>query len=459
MNFENRFSIPHFDNGNKTLREFYNLIKNSSEEYRSEISDIYFGAEFFGEFLMSEQKLRYGNAMNVFANEREIDDLFLIQEEFNIPISLTLNPIIQPAELMGENQMMLQFINWLGEFYERGLRRCTLSFVHLMATGALQKRFPEMVWKSSVFQNVDTPQQFIDLAHCGYNVIQLGRNVNRNTDLLPEFKRLAEKYNVKTSMTVTDNYLPNSPFRPEHDSWHAGLHRSSNAYSAGWGIISSIRWTTADTVNLPRLNNNLVWMSEEVLECYFDHVDIFKYTGRTIGMGPGSELAEGKQGKIMEDEFTDGNLGVTGTPTIKNFRMVWRYPTDEILRHPAIIYDEGRDYYRERFVAHTAKFTYADSFKEIYENKLPHYSLWNPLSWIFDENTDKRWDEIPSTIWDSEKGQALERKLMACQSACYDCHACEDTFEVDHIDSLVGVNKPAEFIGEEQIKGMGSSNL
>ena len=82
-------------------------------------------------------------------DDNHIDDLFKIQDELNVPISLTLNPTVQPPDLMGENQMMHLFLNWLGEYYERGLRRCTLSFVHLMATGMLQKKFPEMVWKSS----------------------------------------------------------------------------------------------------------------------------------------------------------------------------------------------------------------------------------------------------------------------------------------------------------------------
>ena len=61
-------------------------------------------------------------------------------------------------------------------------------------------------------------------------------------------------------------------------------------------------------------------------------------------------------------------------------------------------------------------------------------------------------DKIPKTIWDSEKGQALEQQLMTCQNKCYDCHACEDTFGVDHIDSLVGINNPRDHIGEEQFQ-------
>ena len=450
MNFEKRFSIPHYDlAGEKTIREFYTLIKNTSDEYRSEISDIYFGAQFMGNQLEREEKLYYGNAMGVYASEREVNDLFQVQEEYKIPISLTLNQIVHPGGLMAENQMMYQFINWLGEYYERGLRRCTLSFVHLMATGVLQKKFPEMVWKSSVFQNVDTPQQFIDLVECGYNVIQLGRNVNRNTDLLPEFKGLAEKYNVQTSMTVSDNYLPNSPFRPEHDSWQQQLQETSHTYWGAWGLISADRWSTDDTINLPRLNNNLVWMSENVLEYYFDHIDIFKYTGRTTKRGPASDMAEGKMGIVTTD--WEHAIGVHDTPTINNFKMVWRYPTDDIIQHPAKVYDEGADYHAERFAAHTAKFTYAESFKEIYENKLPHYSLWSPVAWINDQfYNEKSWDNIPNTIWDSPEGKVLEHILMTCENQCYKCHACEGTFGIDQIDSLVGLNKPAESIGEEQ---------
>jgi hypothetical protein len=463
MNFEKRFSIPHYDSEASSEREFYTLIKNSSEDYKFEISDVYFGAMFVGNRLRLDQDLRYGNAMGVYiSDDKHLDDLFKIQDELNVPISLTLNSIVQPPDLMAENQMLHQFINWLGEYYERGLRRCTLSFVHLMATGVLQKKFPEMIWKSSVFQNVDSPQQFIDFAHCGYNVIQLGRNVNRNTDLLPEFKRLAEKYNVKTSMTVTDNYLPNSPFRPEHDSWHETMEINSNSYRGAWGLLTTDRWTTKDTENLPRLNNNLVWMSEDVLEYYFDHVDIFKYTGRPNNLGPNGYMSEGRSGLVAADSVPMDRssagmapIGISDTPTTKNFKMVWRYPTEVIKKHPSISYDSGVDYYSESFRSDLEPFTYAESFKELYENKLSHYSLWSPVGWVNDQFYNERsWDKIPNTIWDSPEGKVLEHILMTCENQCYVCNACEDTFKVDQIDSLVGLNNPAESIGEAQTKSI-----
>jgi len=453
MNFENRFSMPHMDKVGLP-NEYYTLIKNASEDYRSEINDIYFGAIFVGNYLRSEQKLRYGNVMGVYAYDEQINYLFKIQDEFNIPISLTLNPTIHPVQLLQENQMMLQFINWLGEFYERGLRRCTLTNVHMLATGVLQKKFPEMIWKSSVNQNVNTPQDMIDLIHCGYNVIQLGRSVNRNTDLLPEFKKIAKKYNVQTSMTVSEKCLPNCPFKSEHDSWHETLEQITQSYFGGFGVISCQRWTTDETVKIPRITNDVVWMSEDVLEYYFDHVDIFKFTGRMVKQGPTDFLAEGRRGKFAGDAIEPGSVpfGLHETKTLKNFKFVWRYPTDNIKTTSVKLYDVGVNYFDETVRIEETPFTYAESFKEIFENKLSNYSLWDPIGWVCDDFYDtKSWDKISENIWSTDKGQALERKLMTCQNQCYDCHACEDTFGVDQIDSLVGMNSPAERIDAEQL--------
>ena len=83
MNFENRFSMPHMDKVGLP-NEYYTLIKNASEDYRSEINDIYFGAIFVGNYLRSEQKLRYGNVMGVYAYDEQINYLFKIQDEFTV---------------------------------------------------------------------------------------------------------------------------------------------------------------------------------------------------------------------------------------------------------------------------------------------------------------------------------------------------------------------------------------
>ena len=71
-------------------------------------------------------------------------------------------------------------MDWLGTFYERGLRSCTICSSHMMRSGLLQQCFPEMTWKNTVNQLVDNAQKVIDHLAIGYNFIQLDRSLNRN---------------------------------------------------------------------------------------------------------------------------------------------------------------------------------------------------------------------------------------------------------------------------------------
>ena len=82
------------------------------------------------------------------------------------------------------------FDKFIGEFYERGLRMCTIGNIHLMGTGHLQKNFPDMKWKNTVNHIVANPQQMVDMHSLGYNLIQFDRSLNRN---LRELKRMSKE--------------------------------------------------------------------------------------------------------------------------------------------------------------------------------------------------------------------------------------------------------------------------
>ena len=153
MNLKKRFSIPHFDNLSYPSL-YYEAIKNSSQQFKDEIYDIFFGKKFRYKYREQEvyddyakaHEAVYGNVMGVEASDEQLDNLFKIQEEFGIEVSLTINQLNVPVEIFySKNDRVLgAFLNWLQEFYDRGLRSCTLANNHIMRTGLLQKRFPEM---------------------------------------------------------------------------------------------------------------------------------------------------------------------------------------------------------------------------------------------------------------------------------------------------------------------------
>ena len=174
MNFNKRFSVAHFDQFPPEYSSFYyTLMKNADPAYLANIHDIYFGKYFYYEY--KGQQKRCGNPMGVEASDEQIDYLFRLQEELGVEISLTFNTLEVPHEVIFEPSITEQFVEWIGKFYDRGLRSCTISSTHIMRTGELQARCPDMRWKNTVNQIVADAQQLIDFAYLGYNTILLDR--------------------------------------------------------------------------------------------------------------------------------------------------------------------------------------------------------------------------------------------------------------------------------------------
>lgn len=85
--------------------------------------------------------------MGVEASDQAVDWLFRLQDDLGIQISLTMNQMNIPWEMYySEHRKVLDdFLKWLSVFYERGLRSCTIGNAHLMASGILQRTFPDML--------------------------------------------------------------------------------------------------------------------------------------------------------------------------------------------------------------------------------------------------------------------------------------------------------------------------
>jgi hypothetical protein len=170
-------------------------MKNADPAYLANIHDVYFGKFFYYEW--QGQKKRCGNPMGVEASDEQVDYLFKLQEETGIEISLTFNTIEVPHEVVWDDIIRGQFVEWIGGYYDRGLRSCTMSSEHIMRMGVLQERCPDMRWKSTVNQIVSDAQQFIDYAYLGYNTINLDRSLNRNVKELKRIKRAQDYLNSK----------------------------------------------------------------------------------------------------------------------------------------------------------------------------------------------------------------------------------------------------------------------
>ena len=407
MNFSKRFSIAHYDRFHGEYAPmFYKMMRNASPNYLANIHDIYFGKYFYYEY--NGQQKRCGNPMGVEASDEQIDYLFKLQEETGIEISLTFNTIEIPHEVIFDQNITQQFVEWIGKFYDRGLRSCTLSSEHIMRLGWLQERCPDMRWKSTVNQIVSDAQQFIDYAYLGYNTILLDRSLNRNIKELKKIKKaqnylngLNPKKKLLTSLLVSEGCIYHCPFKKEHDSVGEVI---STQYFSGPANLSCNGWRgKPEFAELPRAGINIISNKADTIVKFAELVDIFKFSGRLT-----SKVTKPEEAHFM--------------------RAAWYY--------------DNRNKFGQRF-SYSNETVFADSFEEIIENNLSPIHDWIP-GWIDTRYTTDDWrvSYKPYTgIWSTEKGNRLEKILTTCKNQCWDCHECERTFGMQDIDSALQLRK------------------
>ncbi|MEL7563187.1 hypothetical protein [Dehalogenimonas sp. 4OHTPN] len=405
MDLKRRISIAHYDNWPEPGL-YYEAVKNASPRFRDEIFDIYFGKVFRYKYRGQEvydsyarqHDIAYGNVMGVEASDTQIDNLFRIQREFGIEISLTINQLNIPVEMFysSDSRVAGAFLDWLGAFYHRGLRNCTLANNHLMRTGLLQRRFPGMKWKNTVNQQVSSAQQVLDYLYLGYDVIQLDRSLNRNIDELKRVKDAVEGYrskhpgrDVKTSLLVWEDCLPSCPFKREHDDLQIYL-RQVNYWDSDLGALTCRRWTDQQGgAMLPRFGANCYWTGVETFAEYAGLVDIFKYSGRL-------------------SKFKPQGAG--------EIRFGWRS------------------------MERAGGGFFMSSYGEIVENGLEPLHLWvfapSCSSEVKTDVTEIK-QALAKDVWMKPEARKLELALRNCRNQCYRCHLCERTFGFPDVDSAI----------------------
>lgn len=406
--YSKRFSVAHYDRFQGDFASaFYAMYTNADPSYLENIHDIYFGKYFY--YTYNGVEKRCGNAMGVEASDEQVDYLFKLQKELGIEISLTFNTVEVPHEVIFDYDTRQQFIEWVGSYYDRGLRSCTISSTHIMRTGELQNRCPDMRWKSTVNQLVADAQQLIDYAYLGYNTILLDRSLNRN---IKELRRVREAQNylnnknprkkLLTSLLVSESCIYNCPFKREHDSVGEVI---STGYFKGPADITCNGWRGSDAFkNLPRAGIDLVASTADTLNQFAELVDVFKYSGR-----------------LTQPVFS--------AESAKHMKAVWYYNNTE-----------------NRFTQSISKVgqtVYADNFEDIVNNNLAPLHCWIP-GWIDTRVTN---DDFRTTfkdytgIWTTEPGKRLEKLLTSCRNQCWDCHECERAFGTEDIDSALQLRK------------------
>jgi hypothetical protein len=407
MDFNKRFSIAHYDRFHgEHAGVFYEMMKNADPKYIANIHDVYFGKFFYYEY--NGQQKRCGNPMGVEASDEQIDYLFKLQEETGVEISLTFNTVEVPHEVQFDHTILEQFVEWIGSYYDRGLRSCTMSSEHILRMGILQQRCPDMRWKSTVNQIVSDAQQFIDYAYLGYNTILLDRSLNRNIRELKRIKRAQDYLNslnpqkkLMTSLLVAEACIYHCPFKKEHDSVGEVI---GTEYFKSIADLSCNGWRQhQEFAVLPRSGINLVAGQADTFNEFAELVDIFKYSGRLTN-------------PVFKPEDA------------KHMKACWYY--DDINKF-------------KQSISIVGKTVYSDDFTEVIDNNLGPIHNWIP-GWIDTRYTKEDWRTTrkPYTgIWATDPGKRLEKILRTCRNQCWDCHECERTFGMQDVDSALQIRK------------------
>ena len=413
--YNKKFSIAHWDSC-KDDNIFLKTFEGSSEQWKKERYDIYFGTKFI------HQDVTYGETMGEQATPGQYRNLLKIQEKYGIPISLTLNEMVRPIEMIRKD-VVKDFVSFIKKYYDDGVRSCTISHTHLMRIGALQEAFPDMDWKNTVNHRITTTQEFVDYVNLGYTTLQLDRNYNRNLKELKRTKEEADRLGVKTCLLIMENCMPECPFKVEHDCWQGGKELKSmgqnywevagNLTCNGWRSLQRIGGTQKEVdmgVTNPRTGTDIMVHSKDDWDEFAELVDVFKLSGR-LNSPPLQIIA------TMSKKF-------------EYFFEMWKDPNDQA------------KHMREENIK--SNMCGVSSFKEIYENNLAPFFMWFGLNvnTVRKEDTiitdiDEIKKTISNHIWNSKEGKSLCKTLKNCQNQCYRCHQCDDLFETGKIDSIL----------------------
>lgn len=406
--YNKKFSIG-YPSFSKDPSIFFNTLKNSSQQYRDEIFDVYFSDPYTYEF--QGKQYAYGDVMGAGLNEENLKYILKIQNELNITVSITFNETYPNRELTDDRTVLLGFIEHLRKYYNAGVRSCTISHVHLMALGILQKEFPEMLWKNTVNHIITKPQQVVDYHLIGYDVINLDRSLNRHIEILKEMQPLRKKYpKLILSLLVSEACMPDCPFKVEHDTMNKNVGWD---YWSHHGNITCSLWRHQIYNDLPRIGTEMVWANKETFNEYAELVDYFKFSGRMSNL-PTMEYPQ---------KFIWSNIAhIKG----QNFNAPY-FDFNEVIND------------------NNVKYSFFDSFTELMEHS-ENFVVSNFKHYRFcsiDKKPNKNYIGIidSETVWGNKKGQALNKILMNCRNECWNCHACEETFGAPHFDSLIEINR------------------
>ena len=204
-----------------------------------------------------------------------------ISEQTGIPLSATFNNMwVRP------DQKNLDL--WIENFrplYEKGVRIVTLPHTTWVATGQIQKEFPELFIKNTILREVTRPNEIVSAAKAGFHYINLDRDLMRDREQLERIMK-AKEYcasigkPVKISLLANENCWGGCPIMPEHYQFNSTRDSSGPQYfNDAISRVSCSTWEFKDSSVSLKAANIPPWR-EDWQEFIDLGIDVFKMHGR-----------------------------------------------------------------------------------------------------------------------------------------------------------------------------------
>ena len=301
------FSIPI---NQKLSEQQFNQFLVFISTHKESIFDLYFtcrmppfNQDAMGDIFASDEQAHFS-----------IDTALYIQREFGITVSATFNNI----EVRPTQQNLDLFIQNFQKLYDAGIRSATLPHTHWIATGQIQKAFPELYIKNTILRNVSTAKEVAALGKVGFNYVNLDRDLIRDRDALIECRRAADKYGIKLSLLANEGCIGNCVMMDEHYSFNLSRDSGPAYFADPISRVSCPKWDVEDLSTSLKTANITPWRDDWVE--LLDYIDVFKMHGResTNQLEETMHIVSGyvNGDEILFDQFDDyiNDTNLAGKP-------------------------------------------------------------------------------------------------------------------------------------------------
>lgn len=206
-----------------------------------------------------------------------------ISKMSDLPLSATFNNIHVPPTM----DNLRTWCRYFQPIYDAGVRIVTLPHTHWVASGMIQKIFPDLFIKNTILRNVTKAQEIVELAKAGFHYINLDRDLMRDHDSLYEIKR-AKDYCQRIGLPVEISILTNEgcwggcPMMDEHYHYNCtkGPQNDVQYFADEISIQSCQKWDSFDSAASLKAAILPPWREDwdELINVY--GIDCFKMHGR-----------------------------------------------------------------------------------------------------------------------------------------------------------------------------------